>query len=185
MRIASHHRPGTGENRLSKALGTSVDYMPVCDWPEDCTVQWGNGIIPSTPFFEAFPKGTFIRGEGPDIAAAERQAFEKYQRDLACAHVWGRHRPGRETYLNGAAFCRRCGGFRGQMFPEVRELGWWRRPLTRNEAWHLDSLENDPELDAVMDAKYPHLTESRKRSARILRLRQNIYGSEPGAEPRR
>ena len=178
MRIAPHHRPGTAEHDLSERIRPSPAYQPQCAWPDDCTVQWGHGIVPAVPFFEAFPKGTFIRGEGADIAEAERKAFAKYQRDLACDHVWGRQRPGGALYTNGAAFCRKCGGFRGSMFPELKPSGWWRRPLSRMEKWHLDSLDEDAELTAIMDRKYPDRIADRRRHERILRLRFNVFGAE-------
>ena len=176
MRIASHHVPGTPEHDLSSMLGGNAKYEPECAWPSDCTVQWGHGIIPAVPFFEAFPAGTFIRGEGETIAKAERQAFAQYLQDIACNHVWGRFRPGSVTYTNGAAFCRKCGGFRSRMFPEIRDLGWWRRPLSDMEAWHLKSIEENHELGAIMDRKYPADRERRKRTARVLRLRFNVFG---------
>ena len=141
-------------------------------------VQWGNGIIPATPFFEAFPKGTFIRGEGPTIAEAEQNAFAKYQRDLACSHVWGRQRPDGNLYTNGAGWCRKCGGFRGKMFPEIVKLGWWRKPLTWMEFDSLQSMETDHDLNTRMDLKYPEDVDNRKKRARMLRLRFNLYGSE-------
>ena len=178
MRIAPHHIPGTPEHNLSTMLGRNQDYQPECAWPEGCMVQWGHGIIPAVPFFEAFPAGAFIRGEGETIAEAERRAFAQYQRDIACDHVWGRHRPGTNTtYTNGAAFCRKCGGFRSSMFPEIKPQGWWRQPLTETELWHLQSLEDDHELTAIMDRKYPEDRERRRRSARVLRLRFNLFGS--------
>lgn len=177
MRIAQHHVPGTKEHDLSEKIWPSPEYQPRCAWPEDCMVQWGNGLIPSVPFFEAFPTGTFIRGEGADIAEAEEKAFEKYQRDLACDHVWGRQRPGGDLYTNGAAFCRKCGGFRSQMFPEIRPSGWWRKPLSSSELWLLKSNEENHDLNETMDRKYPERRESRRRHARILRLRFNVFGA--------
>ena len=176
MKIAAHHVPGTPEHRLSELLRPAPAYVPRYAWPEGCTVQWGHGIVPAVPFFEAFPSGTFIRGEGPDIAAAERSAFEQYQRDLACDHVWGRQRPGGALYVNGAAFCRRCGGFRGTMFPEIRELGWWRRPLSQMEAWHLRSIEDEGAAAERMDGLDPEQRARRERSHRILRLRESVFG---------
>lgn len=176
MRYAPHHVPGTSENKLSEMLRTNQPYQPQCAWPDDCTVQWGHGLIPAVPFFEAFPKGSFIRGEGADIAEAERKAFEKYRRDMACDHVWGRQRPGGECYTNGAAFCRKCGGFRGSMFPEIKPYGWWRKPLSGSEMWLLGSMQ-DAEMNEIMDRKYPHDRENRLRSARILQLRFNLFGS--------
>lgn len=181
VKIAAHHIPGTPENRLSSLLHSNPDYTPTCAWPENCTVQWGHGLVPAVPFFEAFPPGTFIRGEGETIAAAEGQAFEKYQRDLACDHIWGRHRRGHSTYTNGAAFCRKCGGFRGRMFREVVVLGSHRKPLGSWERDWLDDLETDHEMNARMDRKYPADAPGRRRSARLLRLRFNLYGAVPPA----
>lgn len=177
MRIAPHHVPGTPQHDLAKLLRPAPDYKPRCDWPEGCTVQWGHGIFPAVPFFEAFPPGTFIRGEGADIADAESKAFAEYRRSLTCDHVWGRQRPGGVLYTNGAAFCRKCGGFRSSMFPEIKPLGWWRKPLMGMELWHLRSLSENPELQAIMDSKYPADREKRRRSSRILQLRFNQFGS--------
>lgn len=180
MRIAPHHVPGTQEHGLSEILGRTPQYTPQCEWPEGCTVQWGNGIVPAVPFFEAFPVGTFIRGEGDTIADAERKAFAQYQRDIVCDHVWGRYRPNSVTYTNGAAFCRKCGGFRASVFPEIKAYGWWRKPLTSMEVWFLKSLEEDHELSAIMNRKYPDDREKRRRNARILRLRLNVFGTVEG-----
>lgn len=178
MRIAAHHIKGTPEHRLSSLIRPDPDYTPVCAWPDDCTVQWGHGLVPAVPFFEAFPRGTFIRGEGADIAEAEANAFAKYQRDLACDHQWGRQRPNGQLYTNGAGWCRKCGGFRGRMFQPVVVLGHWRRPLSRWESDHLNSLETDRELNAIMDRKYPADAADRQRIARLLRVRLNLFGTK-------
>ncbi|PHP18756.1 hypothetical protein CG471_15925 [Sphingobium sp. IP1] len=179
VKIAAHHIAGTPEHRFSSMLHSNPDYTPTCAWPDDCMVQWGHGLVPAVPFFEAFPVGTFIRGEGETIAAAEQQAFEKYQRDLACDHVWGRHRQGRSTYINGAAFCRKCGGFRGSMFRPIIVLGHMRKPLSNWERDWLDDLENDHEMNAHMDRKYPADAPGRRQSARVLRIRLNLFGAAP------
>lgn len=142
-------------------------------------VQWGHGIIPAVPFFEAFPPGTFIRGEGETIADAEAEAFAQFQSEFACNHVWGRYREGHGTYTNGAGWCRKCGAFRGRMFNEVVILGHWRKPLSFSERDWLRSLEEDAEMNAIMDHKYPELTGNRRKSARVLRLRLNLFGQEP------
>lgn len=176
MKIAAHHIEGTPEHKLSSLLRLAPSYQPVCAWPDDCTVQWGNGIIPRTPFFEAFPPGTFIRGEGESIEAAERKAFAQYQREFECAHIWGRQRPGRDLYLNGAGWCRKCGAFRGRMFPEIVVLGHWRQPLVRWEVEHLIDLETDLEMNAHMDRKFPEDASRRKKAARVLRIRMNLFG---------
>lgn len=176
MRIAAHHIKGTAEHNLSSMLHSNPDYTPACAWPDDCTVQWGHGLVPAVPFFEAFPTGTFIRGEGETIADAERQAFEQYERDISCDHVWGRHRPGHSTYTNGAAFCRKCGGFRGKMFPPIVALGHMRKAIGKWERDWLKGLETDHEMNAHMDRKYPEQATSRRKSARSLRLRLNLFG---------
>lgn len=179
MRIAAHHVAGTPQHALSEMLHPDPGYAPTKPWPEDCTVQWGHGIVPATPFFEAFMPGTFIRGEGATIAEAEAQAFDEYERQGVCAHQWGRRRPGRQLYTNGAGWCRRCGAFRSAMFPPLVELGSHRRPLRRMEADHLDSLENDREMNEHMDRKYPEGRGDRLRHAKLLRIRMNLFGAEP------
>lgn len=180
MIIAPHHIAGTKEHDFSEMIRPSPTYTPTCAWPDDCMVQWGHGLVPAVPFFEAFPKGTFIRGEGEDIAAAEQQAFDQYQRDLACNHVWGRYRNERAgTYTNGAAFCRKCGGFRGKMFLPIVTLGHMRKPLTRWERDWLTDMETDHEMNAHMDRKYPGERAGRLKSQRQLRLRLNLFGVAP------
>jgi hypothetical protein len=109
------------------------EHAPSPDWPEDCLVQWGaSGLVLSdkpggsygTAFFEAFPeKGGFIRGEGATIAEAEASALQKFRRESACEHLWGRGR-----YTNGGAICRRCGGFQS-VFRPIHELGSHKAPL--------------------------------------------------------
>jgi len=177
MRIAPHHVVGTPQHRLSRMLQTDQVYHPRRAWPEDCTVQWGHGIIPATPFFEAFIPGTFIRGEGETIADAEDRAFERYESEKTCVHLWGRQRPGGQLYTNGAGWCRKCGAFRSEMFPVIVKLGAHRRPLRRMEVDHLRSIETDHEMNAHMDARYPERREDRLRHGRLLRIRMNLYGA--------
>lgn len=178
MRIAPHLIKGTPESRLHNALGCYVEYTPVCPWPDDCLVQWGHGIVPANPFFEAFPPGTFIRGDGESIESAERKAFAQYRSEVGCDHLWGRHAGMRGTYLNGAGWCRRCGAFRSNMFPAVVQLGSHRKPLARLEADYLRLLEEDLEMNAHMDRLYPERAADRLRSQRMLRLRLNLFGQD-------
>lgn len=110
------------------------EHIPLDSWPEDCTVQWGGrGVVLSrsrggsyaTAFFEAFPKGGgFIRGEGPTIADAEKDAFEKFKRESVCQHAWSR-----KSYTNGGAICRKCGAFQSVFKPIVKLQGF-RDPLS-------------------------------------------------------
>lgn len=111
-----------------------ADHIPyLLAWPEDCTVQWGKGVVLgensySTAFFEAFPKrGGFIRGEGATIAEAESRAFAQYNKEEACDHAWGRR-----GYLNGGTRCTRCKGFATTMKPVMR-LGAFRDPISFHE----------------------------------------------------
>jgi len=176
MKIAPHHVPGTPEHKFSQMLRPDQVYQPRHAWPSDCTVQWGHGIVPATPFFEAFVPGTFIRGEGATIADAETRAFEKYEGEKLCGHQWGRQRPGGLLYTNGAGWCRKCGGFRSEMFRPIVTLGHHRKPLRLMELHHLESVESDHEMNARMDAKYPDRKADRASYARLLRIRLNLYG---------
>lgn len=175
VKIAAHLVPET-QTALDKAMGYAVPYVPVCAWGDDVFVQWGNGIIPATPFFEAFPPNTFIRGEGDTIEDAERKAFAQYEREKSCDHFFGRHHPRRGTYTNGGAFCHFCGRFESSYFKPVVEFGQYRKPLTHWENDFLDSLENDEEMNAHMDIKYPDRRRDRERSKRLLRIRKNLFG---------
>lgn len=185
MKIAPHHIPGTSQHKLSSMLHSNPAYTPACAWPENCTVQWGHGIIPAVPFFEAFIPGTFIRGEGEDIAAAERKAFAQYEREFRCEHVWGRTRPNKQQtfYDNGAGWCRKCGAFRGSMFRPVVTIGHMRKPLSPWEAGWLKELEGprDPEFEAHMERVDPGHTESCRKSRRLLRIRRNLFGVKEAA----
>jgi len=157
-------------------MGKNTEYTPVQNWPEECTVQWGNGIIPANPFFEAFIPGTFYRGDGATIEEAEANAFAQYEKEKTCNHLWGRQRPKRDLYTNGAGWCRHCGAFRSKMFNEIVNLGSHRKPLNKSEEYFLDSLENDHEMNAHMDEKYPHDRKQRQTQARLLRIRKNLFG---------
>lgn len=184
MKIAAHHVPGTKEYELSQRIRPAPDYTPVKPWPEDTVVQWGHGIAPAVPFFEAFPPGTFIRGEGKDIAEAEAKAFAQYEREGTCDHQWGRLRPGGSFYTNGAGWCQKCKAFRSRMFNPINKLGQHRKPLSIMEADHLESMENDHKLNEHMDRKYPDERKSREKMKRLLQLRRHIYGAEKREENR-
>lgn len=130
--IANHHRP-------AHPFPSDPEYSPQQAWADDTYVQWGShGVVLSensyeTAFFEAFPKkGSFIRGEGSDIAAAEADAFAQWQRESACDHVWGRR-----SYTNGGGKCSKCKGWKSGAFRPIVRLGDWRRPF---EEWELSSI---------------------------------------------
>lgn len=149
--IARQHRPDA-------PFPKDADFTPTCAWPDDCTVQWGGrGVVLSkkgsygTAFFEAFPKGPgFFRGEGPTLAEAEVNCFEKWSRFSICDHRWARGfqvtsrseklkhgapRPklrGKTHYTNGGAICRRCGAF-ASMFQPILRLGAWRDPISASD----------------------------------------------------
>lgn len=94
------------------------------EWPDDCSVQCGGrGIVGTstgvyeTAFFEASPKdpSTFIRGEGKSILDAEEDAWNRYQRILACPeHEYQRHGAGSEHGI-----CIHCQLFSSHVFPPV------------------------------------------------------------------
>lgn len=176
MRIAAHHVPGTREYELSQKIRPAPAYTPVQPWPEDTLVQWGHGIAPAVPFFEAFPPGTFIRGEGADIAEAEAKAFAQYEREGHCDHLWGRQRPGGRFYANGAGWCRKCRAFRSRMFNPITKLGAHRKPLSTMELDHLESMENDHELNERMDRLYPDDRADREKLKKLLKVRRALFG---------
>lgn len=99
-------------------------YQCCKEWPDDCFVQCGGrGIVGTstgvyeTAFFEAFPKepSTFIRGEGKTISNAEEDAWNHYQRILACPkHEYQRHGANSEH-----GTCIHCQLFSSHVFPPV------------------------------------------------------------------
>ena len=87
-------------------------------WPETMLVQGGgqgvvfvrgSGDSSETAFVEAFPAGTFIRGEGASVEEAEDACWAKYLKVVTCAGG-GEHGPYEaRNYENGAGFCTKCG----------------------------------------------------------------------------
>lgn len=93
-------------------------------WPEEVDVQGGSGGVVFSPqgnyrtaFVEAFPEGTFLRGEGPTLAEAEDACWEKYQRHVSCEHGPFERR----QYRNGAGFCTKCGTWMSRVFDPLPE----------------------------------------------------------------
>lgn len=149
-------------------------HTPSARWPADCLVQWGSsGIVFArgsgrsyrTAFFEAFPgEGGFIRGEGPTLRQAEANALKRFRREAACRHRWGRR-----GYSNGAGRCIGCGAFRSDVFPPIRTLDAWRKPLT------------DIEIDAVASGFTQPLKDDDAKTGRYRRrllLKARLAGIE-------
>lgn len=97
---------------LSPRLIEHTNHHTAYDWPSHVIVQGGErGVVFAaagdyvTAFVEAFTTDTFIRGEGPDLAAAEQACWAKYQTLMNCPH------PGFEPrrYTNGSGYCVACG----------------------------------------------------------------------------
>ena len=109
------------EHCLPGSKGNPEGWLPRQAWPDDCVVQWGGrGVVfaPAsnyrTAFFEAFPAdpATFIRGEGPDVPAAEAAAWTQFARQRECPG----HFMTRRGYRNGAGICVHCGLFASRAF---------------------------------------------------------------------
>lgn len=122
MKIRSHCQPGEWRNEEG--------WLPLQKWPENSTVQWGDGLVLKkgglekafnsddplkttteqvsyvTAFFEVFldDPATFLRGEGTDREAAEIDAWEKYVKIINCQG----HEFERRGYKNGLGFCKHC-----------------------------------------------------------------------------
>lgn len=98
------------------------------DWPEDVMVQGGKGGLVfraaeqggsyTTAFVEAFPGGTFLRGEGKTVADAETACWKQYLVYAGCQP----HGPyERRSYRNGAGFCIKCGTWMSNVFEPLPE----------------------------------------------------------------
>lgn len=101
-----------------------TDHTVQHPWPDDVFLQGGtrgvvftNGEPYRTAFVEAFPSGTFLRGEGKTVAEAEDACWERYQRIVQCpAHP--DHGPFEaRSYTNGAGFCTQCGSWFSKVLP--------------------------------------------------------------------
>lgn len=111
MIVKEHCKPGGWRN--------PEGWLPVCDWSEDTTVQWGgsNGHF----FFEAYPPGTFITGHGSTVAEAEADAFKTHQSQVNCVHEYTRFRKATQVeYTNGAGFCKHCEHFKSKAFEPIQ-----------------------------------------------------------------
>jgi hypothetical protein len=95
------------------------------DWPDSVMIQGGeHGVVFGGPdgayqtaFVEAFPGGTFLRGEGRTLAEAEEKCWKQYQTFTACDGTGEPHGPfERRQYTNGAGFCTRCGIWMNKVF---------------------------------------------------------------------
>ena len=122
-----------GTRVASKSFGRNP-YSCQYDWPINCVVQCGDGIVltgkPSlvdaltdteaacavlsgkaesyqTAFFEAFPRSpdTFLRGEGKTIEEAENACWNHYQKILVCL----KHEFERRKRDDGYCYCKHCG----------------------------------------------------------------------------
>jgi hypothetical protein len=98
-------------------------------WPEGMFIQGGkSGVVLvrdgenyRTAFVEAFPRGTFLRGEGPTVADAEDKCWEKYQHIANCP-AQPEHGPfERRKYRNGSGFCTQCGSWFSAVLPPLPE----------------------------------------------------------------
>lgn len=118
-----------GRTTVSDRLIRNTDIPKRQPWPEDVMVQGGargavfrrEGESYSTAFVEAFPPGTFLRGEGKTISDAETACWGKYLLHLAC-DGGGRHGPYEARgYENGVGYCVKCGSwFSGVCEPSQR-----------------------------------------------------------------
>lgn len=123
-------------------LNNGKSYELQHPWPDFKIQANGTGVVVGkepylTAFFEAFPRepSTFIRGEGADVQTAENNAWEKYQRILACKnHEYKRHND------NGSGICIHCGLFQRDVLPCLNKC-----VICGKEAVHHYSLmtEND------------------------------------------
>lgn len=178
MIIAPHHVVGTKEHKLSSLVRPTPDYVPQCAWPDDCYVQWGHGLVPAVPFFEAFPSALCSASAMLSPSPRIKLPFTRYINEFRCNHLWGRNHPNPKggLYTNGVGWCRKCGAFRSKMFPVIVVLGDWRKPLTLLEYDHMRCCEDDHELNEWMDQKYPDDREARLQRLRVLQMRYKLFG---------
>jgi hypothetical protein len=150
-----------------------TDFDAQYPWPEGTFLQGGSSglvIRPQskggnygTAFVEAFPEGTFIRGEGATVPEAETACWEKYQRYENCpgpnGHEYVPHNKGGHVYRNGGGFCKHCWRFAAQVFtPE--QLGLHCKTCGTPTFWsqigndmYCEQHANDPDTIALKRAR--------------------------------
>ncbi|QDN94890.1 hypothetical protein FNV58_00755 (plasmid) [Streptomyces sp. RLB1-9] len=136
------------------------------DWPESVYIQGGeHGVVfgaadgpYQTAFFEAFPGGTFLRGEGKTLAEAEEKCWKQYQVFTACDGTGEPHGPfERRQYTNGAGFCTRCGIWMSQVFDPIPDDPNRERRLIERVFVDRDPEAIEEVLTTVADAaSLPH-----------------------------
>ncbi len=128
-------------------------YAPVCAWPANAGVQWGDGrsftcstgqVTGSPAFFEAFLRnesGVWFRGEAPTepedrgIEKAERAAFAKFEKYLGCGddHDWVR----KHDEYSTVARCSCCGATGTHAVAAKERTVSSDGPLTPSDLQHL------------------------------------------------
>jgi hypothetical protein len=133
-------------------------------WPDDVYLQGGeHGVVMrpdsaggpyTTAFVEIFPPGTFLRGEGPTIEAAEDACWKKYLTWRDCDGTGEPHGPFEARgYANGCGHCTRCGTWMTGVLPVQpadpdREPGPLENALLGTVA-RADELPDGPRGDAA------------------------------------
>lgn len=157
---------------MSASTGRKISNTPEYarhPWPPDVFVQGGarglvlvhDGPDYRTAFVEAFPHGTFLRGEGKTIADAEDACWAKYRLYLTCdgSAQHGPYDPGR--YENGVGHCVKCGtSFSGVCEPSASHL------LERQAC---DDVQARYGPNVVLTTKWHGLVEDRKNQLRAER----------------
>lgn len=128
------------------------------DW--GCFCQAGDkGIVFTkkgsyrTAFFEAFPRdpNTFIRGEGKDIIEAENDAWQQFEKIMACKQ----HEFERRGYRNGAGFCKHCDLFLSRAFEplEICCIGGESTYFTSDidDKWYCEKHAREKPLEKYTD----------------------------------
>jgi hypothetical protein len=105
----------------------------------------------TTAFVEAFPDGTFLRGEGATIADAENDCWRQYNLLLSC----GEHGPyERRHYTNGSGYCTKCGTWFSNVLkplptPEREQTDWEKSFWATMDAAGIPATD-DPEFRVAM-----------------------------------
>ena len=170
-----------------------------CVYPWDCFCQGGDGGIVfskkgnyRTAFFEAFPDNPvscFIRGEGEDIPAAEKSAWEKLESIKKCHPD---HEMERRGHTDGYAYCKKC-TYSSTVFEPLTKCCKCGKPTNWTPDYrgkwycreHARHIPKDPNFKVNISHRSGKIPRKlKKKLVALARIKLGLYGKSTGGKNR-